>query len=166
MISFHSPHKVHEHTLMASYLDLLSDNPIPSRMLTPRDGRSIFGAEAVVAADASVISLESASFCASSSLSSSKPHCVSLILHVHIPVSPLAFAMRAMTSFSPSSRTPSLPFPVVECVAVSGSACWLVFLLSVMYHELGALTARIILFKLKTYFSYFQFSWVLPYVAG
>ncbi|KAI9449317.1 hypothetical protein BJY52DRAFT_1227825 [Lactarius psammicola] len=49
---------------------LLFDNPIPTWMLIPRGGRPTLGTEVVVA-EASVISLEIASFCTSSALSSS-----------------------------------------------------------------------------------------------
>ena len=58
-------------TLIASYLALLFDSPTPSRMLTPRGGRSIMATGVATAADTSEICFESSSFCASRALSSS-----------------------------------------------------------------------------------------------
>ena len=129
-------YKWHQLTLIASYLGLLFNNPIPSQMLTPQHGHPMMGMEATVA-EAVVISFESASFCPSNALSSSN-HKASIypIIMYHLTV-PLAFATCSITPLSLSSSTAtSLPFPGVELVLDVGLACWLMLLPSVTWcHE-------------------------------
>lgn len=127
---------IHQLTLIASYLGLLFNNPIPSQMLPPQCGHPMTSMEVTVA-EAVVISFESASFCTFNALSSSN-HKVSIypIIMYHLTV-PLAFATCSITPLSLSSSTAtSLPFPGVELVLDVGLACWLMLLPSVTWcHE-------------------------------
>ena len=133
----------HQLTLIASYLGLLFNNPIPSQMLPPQCGHPMTGMEVAVA-EAVVISFESASFCTFNALSSSN-HKVSIypIIMYHLTV-PLAFAMCSITPFLLSSSTAtSLPFPGVELVLDVGLARWLMLLPSATQcHEPRYVTAQ------------------------